>query len=123
VAGVSQSGTGGLTNPNDPNTLGILGIQFLNPAAVTDPAVGTFGTCAAGSFRGPGLATADMALIKTFNISERTNFQLNAQLINVTNTPIFGAPSTSGGTGVKTFGIITSSNPGRQVQFGLKLTF
>jgi hypothetical protein len=121
VAGVSQSGSGQLTNPNDPATLGVLGIQFLNPAAVTAPAAGTFGNCAAGAFRGPGLATSDLSIMKTFNISERTNFQFMTQFINVTNTPILGAPNTSG-PGFP-FGVITSSNPGRQVQFGLKLQF
>jgi hypothetical protein len=43
-----------------------------------------------------------------------------AQFINLTNTPILGAPNAVRGT---TFGVITSSNPGRQVQFGLKLNF
>jgi outer membrane receptor protein involved in Fe transport len=121
VAGVSQSGSGQLTNPNNPSTLGVLGIQFLNPAAVSAPAAGTFGNCAAGAFRGPGLATSDLSIVKAFSISERTTFQFMTQFINVTNTPILGAPNTSG-PGFP-FGVITSSNPGRQVQFGLKLLF
>ena len=118
-----QSGDGSFTNPNDPQTLGVFGPHFLNPASVIDPAVNTFGTCAAGAFRGPGLATSDMSIVKAFSISERTNFQFITQFINLTNTPILGAPSSSGGTNVKTFGVITSSNPGRQVQFGMKLIF
>ena len=123
VAGVSQSGDGSFTNPNDPQTFGVFGPHFLNPDAVTDPALHTFGTCPAGAFRGPGLATSDLSVVKSFSISERTNFQFITQFINLTNTPILGAPSSSGGTGVKTFGVITSSNPGRQVQFGMKLVF
>jgi len=43
------------------------------------------------------------------------------QFINLTNTPILGAPNASQGS--SSFGLITSSNPGRQVQFGLKLIF
>jgi hypothetical protein len=120
VAGVSQSGSGQFTNPNDPTTPGVLGPHFLNPASVTDATPGTFGTCAAGAFRGPGLATSDLSIVKAFQISERTNFQFLTQFINLTNTPILGAPSTSTGP---TFGVITSSNPGRQVQFGMKLVF
>lgn len=120
VAGVSQTGSGQFTNPNDPTTPGILGPHFLNPASVTDANPGTFGTCAAGAFRGPGLATSDLSIVKAFQISERTNFQFLTQFINLTNTPILGAPSTSTGP---TFGVITSSNPGRQVQFGMKLIF
>ncbi len=118
VAGVSQSGSGNLTDPNA--TGGVIGIQLLNPAAVTPAAPGTFGTCGAGSFRGPGLATSDLSIVKAFSISERTNFQFLTQFINLTNTPIFGAPNTTAGN---TFGLVTSSNPGRQVQFGLKLLF
>jgi hypothetical protein len=123
VAGVSQSGDGSFTNPNDPQTFGVFGPHFLNPDSVTDPALHTFGTCPAGAFRGPGLATSDLSVVKSFSISERTNFQFITQFINLTNTPILGAPNSSGGTGVKTFGVITSSNPGRQVQFGMKLIF
>ena len=118
VAGVSQSGSGALTDPNV--TGGIIGIQLLNPNAVVPGTPGTFGTCAAGSFRGPGLATSDLSVIKGFQISERTNFQFMTQFINLTNTPIFGAPNSSQGS---TFGLVTSSNPGRQVQFGMKLIF
>jgi hypothetical protein len=125
VAGVSQSGDGSFTNPNPVNgvpstTPGILGPHFLNPDSVTDGTPHTFGTCAAGAFRGPGLATSDLSIVKAFQISERTNFQFITQFINLTNTPILGAPSTSTGP---TFGVITSSNPGRQVQFGMKLIF
>jgi len=122
VPGVSQSGDGTFTNPSGPTTPtpGIFGPHFLNPDSVTDGTSGTFGTCAAGAFRGPGLATSDLSIVKAFQISERTNFQFMTQFINLTNTPILGAPNTSTGP---TFGVITSSNPGRQVQFGMKLVF
>ena len=123
VAGVSQSGDGSFTNPNDPNHIftGILAPHFLNPNAVKNGGPPNhFGTCAAGSFRGPGLATSDLSIMKSFPLSERTSFQFITQFLNVTNTPILGAPNTSAGP---LFGIITSSNPGRQVQFGMKLIF
>src|SRR5262249_7118482 len=118
VAGVSQSGSGQLVSPT--TTGGVIGYQLLNPASVKPAAVGNFGTCAAGAFRGPGLTTSDLSIAKAFQISERANFQFLTQFINLTNTPIFGAPNTSQGS---TFGLVTSSNPGRQVQFGMKLVF
>jgi hypothetical protein len=121
-SGVSQSGSGAIV----PIGGGQFGMQFWNPNAAIGPAQeppGTpkhFGTCGIGSFRGPGLATADLNLGKRFVLSERTSLQAMAQFINVTNTPILGRPSFFQGS---TFGTITSSNPGRQIQFGLKLNF
>lgn len=115
VSGVSQSGSGQMVTIN-----GQRGLQFWNPASIADPALHTFGNCAIGSFRGPGLATADLNLAKRFDLGERANLQLMAQFINVTNTPILGRPSFFSGP---TFGLITSSNPGRQIQFGLKVGF
>lgn len=116
VSGVSQSGSGSIV----PLGGGQFGLQFWNPAAVATPALGTFGNCAIGSFRGPGLTTADLNIAKRFALSERTNLQFAAQFINVTNTPILGRPNFSAGS---TFGVISSSNPGRQIQFGMKLNF
>ncbi len=130
-----QSGTGsiGATRPNcgfpgisqygnmQPETInGVNGFQFLNPLAVATPALGTFGDCGEGSFRGPGLSTVDLNLAKQFLITERMNLQFLTQFINLTNTPIFGAPNATLGS---TFGFISSANPGRQIQFGLRLTF
>jgi hypothetical protein len=119
VAGVSQSGSGALVGPSAA-TGGSIGYQLLNPASVAPGTPGQFGTCAAGAFRGPGLATSDLSIMKAFPLSENTNFQFVTQFINLTNTPIFGAPNTSQGPA---FGLVTSSNPGRQVQFGMKLVF
>jgi len=115
-SGVSQSGSGKIV----PVGGGELGLQFWNPAAAVAGTPGTFGTCAIGSFRGPGLATADLNLGKRFVLGEKTSLEAMAQFINVTNTPILGRPSFFQGS---TFGTITSSNPGRQIQFGLRLAF
>jgi Carboxypeptidase regulatory-like domain/TonB dependent receptor len=140
VPGVSQYGS---------NQFGVIGTslgrQFLNPAAVslpagaTLPAAGAFGNCQVGAFRGPGLKTADLNLTKQFPITERVNLQLMTQFINLTNTPIFGVTSygcgpncngvittgpTGGGAGTAgTFGFAESQDPGRQIQFALKLLF
>jgi hypothetical protein len=123
VSGVAQHGSGAFTNIS-----GNVGLQFLNPLAVSLPGAQTFGNCGVGSFRGPGLTTADINLTKNFNITERFNLQFMTQFINFTNTPVFSAPNGNcgplcapGGTG--TFGLIQSQNPGRQIQFGLKLLF
>jgi hypothetical protein len=119
--GVSQDGSHAIVSLGG----GQFGEQFWNTASAkqtpplpTDPK--HFGSCAIGSYRGPGLATADLNLTKNIVLGEHTNLQAMAQFINVTNTPILGRPSFFAGAG---FGTITSSNPGRQVQFGMKLLF
>jgi Carboxypeptidase regulatory-like domain/TonB dependent receptor len=116
VPGVSQQGSGALVNIS-----GNIGVQFLNPASVTLPATHTFGNCGVGSFRGPGLSTADINITKNFRFTERFNLQFMTQFINFSNTPIFSAPNAS--IGGPTFGLAQSANPGRQIQFGLKLLF
>ena len=115
-----------------------VGKQFFNPAAVAPAAAGTFGNCKVGAFRGPGLKTADLNVIKAFPITEKVNMQFMAQFINLTNTPIFGAPSSScgpscmggiatgpagGNSGDGSFGLVQSQDPGREIQFGLKVNF
>jgi hypothetical protein len=131
------SGTSQYANQALEDIAGSIGLQWLNPAAVTLPAQYTFGNCGVGSFRGPGLATADLNLTKQFRITERFNLEFMTQFINVTNTPIFGAPSAScgpvcngvitagpsGGGGAGTFGLVESQDPGREIQFALKLHF
>ena len=121
IPGVSQNGDQSIVSLGG----GQFGMQFWNPGSIketaplpTDPK--HFGSCAIGSFRGPGLATADLNLTKNIVLGEHTSLQAMAQFINVTNTPILGRPSFFAGPG---FGTITSSNPGRQVQFGMKLVF
>ena len=115
-SGVSQSGSGQIVDLGG----GQFGKQFWNPLAAIPGQPGHFGTCGIGTFRGPGLATADMNLGKRFVLGERTSLEAQAQFLNVTNTPILGRPSFFQGS---TFGTITSSNPGRQIQFGMKLVF
>ena len=133
ISGVSQYG-----NDATVNIGGSYGRQFLNPAAVMKPATGTFGDCQMGAFRGPSLKTADVNLTKSFPLREAINLQFMAQFLNVTNTPVFSAPSSScgqvcngiiqygdngGATGAGSFGLAQASNPGREIQFALKLNY
>jgi hypothetical protein len=133
VPGADNYGSGKFENLG-----GNLGVQFLNPGAVSLPATGTFGNCQVGAFTGPGLKTADLNITKKFPITQSINVQFMAQFINLTNTPIFGVTSFScgpscngaiqtgpngGGTGAGTFGLAQSQDPGRQIQFAIKLNY
>lgn len=127
LSGVSQYGSGQMVNLG-----GNIGIQFLNPAAVAlapnnnttgvvgTPA-GTFGTCGVGALRGPALTVGDINITKQFPITERYRLEFMSQFINFTNTPIFGAPNSNAASSA--FGLAQSQDPGRQIQFALKLFF
>ena len=131
------SGTGGFsTRPNCvagvPSNLpfqrvpGQNAFTFLNPAAVSLPAAGTFGNCPVGAFRGPGYKSADLSLAKAFSISERHSVEFRLDAINLTNTPIFGFGQEFSGQhtqGASNYGQISGSQGARNVQFGFKYKF
>jgi hypothetical protein len=73
-----------------------------------------------GSFRGPGLATSDVSLTKTFPIVGSQNIEFRAEAINLTNTPILIAPADRVGS---TFGLIQASQGARNLQFAVKYHF
>ena len=121
-----------------------IGKTNLNPAAVTGTTNGQFGNCSSGEFRGPSLKTANLNVMKNFPITERVHAEFAAQFINLTNTPIFSVPASwwgqysscascngvrttgfnGGGSGtVGSFGLLDGTNPGRQVEFSLKLNY
>jgi hypothetical protein len=96
------------------------GYQWFNPDSYIQPANGTFGSCGVGTVRGPGLATLDFNLSKNFHITERQSFDIRAEFINLTNTPILNAPNTGIGP---TLGLLNSSQGARNIQFAMKYHF
>ncbi len=95
------------------------GYQWFNPGAYAQPASG-FGTCGVGTVRGPGLHTVDVSVSKHFTILEKQNLEVRGEFLNVSNTPILNAPTTSIGSNL---GVINSSQGARNIQFGLKYNF
>jgi hypothetical protein len=96
--------------------------QYFNTAAFAPNRVGTFGTSPRSVLRGPGLATFDMALIKSFPIKERTAVQFRSEFFNLFNKPNFGNPYNVQRTTAR-FGKIESAADPRILQFALKLSF
>ncbi|MGH9585186.1 MAG: carboxypeptidase regulatory-like domain-containing protein, partial [Bryobacteraceae bacterium] len=95
------------------------GYQWFSQSTFYQPTSG-FGNCGIGIVRGPGLATLDLAVSKIFAITEHQNVEFRSEAINLTNTPILGAPSTSLGPDL---GLVNSSQGARNIQFALKYNF
>ncbi len=70
------------------------GLQFLNPAAFSTPAVGTFGNMRRNDLSGPNLAQLDLTLSKEFAFTERTRLKFQSDIYNVLNHPNFANPGT-----------------------------
>jgi hypothetical protein len=70
------------------------GIQYLNPAAFSTPAPGTFGNYRRNDLSGPNLAQFDFTLGKTFRATERASFVFRADIYNILNHPNYANPGT-----------------------------
>jgi hypothetical protein len=106
--------------------------QWVNPAAFSLPAPGTFGNLQRDFLSGPHTVIMDWALMKETPIKERSRLQFRAEFFNVFNHANFGLPNASafvqapngGGIPNPTFGkITTTTTTSRQIQFALKLLF
>ncbi len=96
-------------------------VDYLNPAAFTEPAIGTFGTLGKDSFRGPAFFGWDMGLFKEVPLTERFRLQFRAEFFNVFNTVNFNNPTASvSGSG---FGTINGAGGPRIGQLAVKLIF
>jgi len=98
--------------------------NYFNKAAFVDAPRYTFGTV--GRFlpdnRGPYLYRWDLSVLKEFKFSEAQRLEFRAEFFNLLNQVNFDAPA---GTvfGRPEFGIITSAEQPRVIQFGLKFYF
>ncbi len=122
---------------------------FLNPAAFSIPAPGTFGNLGRWALHGPGLAQFDLTLHKRFPITEWANVEFRSEIYNIVNrttlaNPVSrlnnalgtaanqlqpGRPFTTAAAG-GTFGLSTSTvtkdvglGASRQIQLSLRLNF
>jgi hypothetical protein len=98
---------------------------YLNRAAFTSPANGTYSTLAPFTIVNPSYFQNDFALTRTFKIGGAQSVQVRWEVFNVINHVNFGAPITALNSG--SFGQIqtTALNGGdpRIMQFAFKFTF
>jgi hypothetical protein len=100
TAVVNVPGGGNSRNVRRPNIVSGVspynksGVQYLNPAAFTTPAPGTFGNARRNNYSGPSLSQLDLTLTKRFAITERINTEFHANVYNVLNHPNYASPGT-----------------------------
>jgi len=105
--------------------------EWINPAAFTVPAAGTFGNAPRDVARGPGAWQMDIGLGKLISLTERVHLEFRAEFFNIFNHPQYGMPQSDFSAGAGVFGnIISTVNTSpvgtgtpRQIQFAFKLAF
>ena len=95
--------------------------EWFNTACFVAPPLYTFGNAGRAFLIGPALFDLDIGVLRTFPITEKARLQFRGEAFNSVNHPNFDTPGRYLGT--STFGIITSAEPARILQLGLKLLF
>jgi hypothetical protein len=104
------------TDRNDVNQ------AFFNTAAFVENAPGKYGTSGRNLFSGPAASSTNLALTKSFRISERLEaVQFRSEVFNAFNQVNFGAPEAR--LNNRNFGRIQSAGDPRITQFALRYQF
>jgi len=122
ISGFAGSRPDVLSDPNQgPHTVE----QWVSPSAFRRldaiAEAGHFGNAGRNIVRGPGQATLDASVFKTFQTGEAIRWQLRIEGFNVLNHANFGVPVND--LVSPNFGRILESGPPRVFQAGLKLLF
>jgi hypothetical protein len=105
-------------------------LLWINPAAFSVPAAGTWGNLGRNAFRGPGLWQVDAAIQRRFVLRERVAFELRGECFNLLNRAQYANPLADISV-PSTFGRITSvvntaptgSGTPRQFEVAARLVF
>ncbi|HWZ30951.1 MAG TPA: carboxypeptidase-like regulatory domain-containing protein [Bryobacteraceae bacterium] len=109
-------------------------VQWLNALAYVPNPLGTYGNVGRGAARGPNTFNFDVALSRTFKLTERFSLQARAEAFNLLNhTNLVGAISPAGTVSAyttldtnlssSTFGRSRAAFDPRIIQFAMKLHF
>ncbi len=96
--------------------------EWFNPKAFATPPAYTFGDVGRNSLYGPPLRTLDIAVVRSFRMTERSSFQFRAEAFNALNMVNLGTPNRFVNT--PQFGTITMPmTPGRELQLSARVSF
>ena len=95
--------------------------EWINPAAFTPNAFGTFGNTGRNTLRSPAWFNFDVALSRIFSLHEGLNLEVRAEAFNMLNHPNLDAPNMT--LNQSTFGQITSAEDPRILEFAVKIHF
>ena len=111
---------GNLNLNHDPRN----GLQYFNTSLFSPNALGTPGNASRRSFYGPGALNFDIALLRSFRVSESKALQFRLESFNTFNhAQFFGAAAVNGDINSNLFGQVTKAAPPRLMQVALKFTF
>jgi hypothetical protein len=103
--------------------------QWLNPAAFSIPANGTWGNAGRSIATGPGLMQVDWALQRNMRVVEGKTLVFRVEAFNIFNRTQAGNPGTTF-TSLGTFGVVTTglnrtigTGTSRQLQLAMRLNF
>jgi hypothetical protein len=130
---LGTAGAGAISLPVDtpnytPGSLHITdprsGLPYFDTSLFSPETLGQLGTSRRRFFAAPGLNNWDVAILKDTAIREQMNLEFRAEFFNAFNHAQFGQPDGNvDDQATNTFGLITSANPPRIMQFSLKLLF
>ena len=95
--------------------------RYFNTTAFAQNPAGTFGTAGKNILAGPGQATVDLGVNKSFVLTEAWRLQFRAEMFNLLNRVNLGNPNTNASS--VQFGQITSAGTPRVIQLALRLQF
>lgn len=96
--------------------------RYYDPAAFRVAALGTFGNVSRALMRGPGAATYDLSLVRSFAVREKMRLQFRGEFFNAFNRANFGNPFSQANNTTR-MGRIESAGEPRIIQFALKFQF
>lgn len=95
--------------------------EWLRKAAFAPNAIGTYGVLGRNVFRGPGIATTDLGLVKGFVVREGIQAQFRFEMFNAFNRVNLSGPNASQNSGQ--FMRTTAAADPRILQFALRFQF